>query len=76
MTITETHVHLDVTFTPEMDDGEDHWVCCIKEDLTLCGKDASGLTTNESMQYATCIPCSHLHADPSYCPAGLVCPKE
>lgn len=77
MTIVEDiNIMLEVKFTPELDDDADHWVCCIKEDLTLCGKDASGLDLDEDMEYPTCIPCSHLMVDLTYCPAGLVCPEE
>ena len=76
MSITpDVNIHIDVFVMDEADDDLDHWVCCIKDDISFCGKDVSGMDYDEEMEAATCIPCSHLFSDKNYCPVGLKCPE-
>lgn len=79
MTVIETTAALS-TSLPLADDDSDHWVCCIDENITFCGKNASNATPAE-FDVASCVPCeiagTSIQYEMGMCPLfpNFMCPE-
>jgi len=65
--------HKPATTPPFLDDEPSHIVCCVDENIGLCGTDLTNVPWVDDDTPTGCVVCSDLHDVVTFCPKGGKC---